>query len=297
MTGFDEDLAWLRALPEAELVAWLRRAVVAGEPAPLVVPHATSLAVHVAGLLRRADEPLDGRARAALPLLLREWGHFRPRAVEALERLLVVCAELRCATAEPEIVALARERLAALPDGAAAVRLRQRCLAVLAGFGPSERSRPLFESLLDERDYAPLCYRALYRADPRAAAREIAPLLAALPDEADDAALAPVLALAVETLANRDRLEFARALLQELAPTPLERVLGLLPLAVDPPPPDERPPGALTLRIVRGRRGGIATDEVIGRLPAEGLPLWCVQLLCARAERAVPAEFAAWAES
>jgi hypothetical protein len=53
------------------------------------------------------------------------------------------------------------------------VKLRQRCLSVLSGFGCTERSQHIFMAYFDNVEYTAICYRALYRYEISYAATEL----------------------------------------------------------------------------------------------------------------------------
>jgi hypothetical protein len=162
-------IMWLESLTPFQLKSWLRRAIWAGLTLPLGVPPTALLVPYIdetlkEEALKRAEverDPLVGlttNLRVAIPALLAEWGSRDPG--HCLDDLLVLCAKLRCAGATPSLMSIATERLVGRSDE---VRLRQRCLSVLAGLDVTEQTVPVFNRFLDDFPYTAFCYRALYR--------------------------------------------------------------------------------------------------------------------------------------
>ena len=173
-------VAWLGRLADEDLVAWLRRAAWTRQLGPFVAPPSSDAASFLVSHLRDAPPSLVTRLRALLPLLFREWGSRDPE--RALDDLLVIAAGVRAAAAEPELLAIVRERLGA---GAGAHDLRWRCLSVLSGFGVTARSLPLFRAYLDEPRFTALCFRALYRYDLARAVTELPSVMDVMAEEPD----------------------------------------------------------------------------------------------------------------
>lgn len=157
-----DPLEWLSHLSDAGLKKWLRDAVWRKELLPLSVPPSSSLVVYLSDLFNIHDNQratdLRLRLREILPILLQEWGRFDPP--QCLTDLLYLCGTLRCSAAEPIILSIARERVDGLKEE---VSLRQTCLSVLSGLGPSEATYNLFKYYIRDPRYTALCYRALYR--------------------------------------------------------------------------------------------------------------------------------------
>ena len=236
----DRDLAdpveWLTRLTPYRLKLWLRGAIWHGQTLPLSLGAMELLVPHLDRLLRceeeREGEGKKGRhsaltvnLRVAVPALLAEWGS-RDRG-ECLDDLLVLCAKLRCAGAVPSIASIATERLGGRPDE---VRLRKRCLSVLAGLDVTEQTVPVFNGFFNQYDYTPFCYRALYRNNLSYAVQKLPALLRIYRERREYARLRQLLDLLLfKHLNGEQRAQnlWQPLLLKTPAPVLREMLLGL----------------------------------------------------------------------
>lgn len=162
-----------------ETQEFLRRALWTDRYAPLRIPNDQRPQAFLAKVLTSASPDLQPRIRKALVNLVREWRRDEPSNV--LSSVLYLLARVRCAEALPYVEQLFRRKLAGVPDER---RLKNECLRFLAGMGATEANVSLFRFHLRDPDFAPVCFRALYKHDIRNAGVDMPQLVRVL-TEAD----------------------------------------------------------------------------------------------------------------
>lgn len=166
--AYKKPIEWLEILELQDLQNWLEDALCLESPAPIWVPHDVNYVRYLAEYLSKS-KILSVRIQKVLPSLVGSWNIWKPASY--LESLLEFCAVFNCKKAEEEIIWIVKHGIRGLPDEIE-VSLRIACLQILAGFGCTKQmSRKLFESFIDDKRYAGLCYRALYLFDPMNAAK------------------------------------------------------------------------------------------------------------------------------
>jgi hypothetical protein len=218
------QLAWLEGLSSENLKDWLRRLLWARSAYPLVIPSQAMAITYLADVMGKGSPKLTSTVREVVPNLLQEWGRNDP--TQCLDNLLVLCGLLRCASAEPIIAAIIRERLASRPDE---IELRKRCFSVLGGFGCSEHTAPLFYRYLEDIDYSAYCFRALYKYDLNSAVTTLPTVVTVHKASGRLEALKGVLDfLFFDYLNRRQRVALWRDIIKSTKPEKLEEMLRTL---------------------------------------------------------------------
>jgi len=168
-----EQLHWLEHLSVKELEDWLREVIWTQSESPLEFSNREPLVTSISSLIKQGSSALRIRIRAAVPVLVKEWGKKYDEG-RCLEELLIICSTFRCAAAESAVALIVTTKLA---GHANEVNLRRHCLSVLSGFGCSDQTAHLFRKHVIDFPYAATCYRALYRYDLACAAEELPRLL------------------------------------------------------------------------------------------------------------------------
>jgi hypothetical protein len=237
---FFDPLAWVERLTPRNLEVWLRRAVWTGYTLPIIIPHSSRVMTHLTDLFSGGSAQLTCNLRSLIPDLLREWG--RNDEPQVLDDLLVLTSKLRCVSAQPTIIQIATERLSRQAE---TIRIRERCLGVISGFGCTEKTVHFFRRFITDISYAPTCYRALYRYDPDYAATELPQLLALFSKAGLIADLKPILhVLFVISLKPSQREKVWKTLFTTTAPETLIQTLQYLKevgIIVSPPFKSEDP--------------------------------------------------------
>jgi hypothetical protein len=163
---------WLERLHYAELKGWLKNVIWRGDWTPLIIPPSAVPISYIARLLLRTDARVKTDLRTIIPELLSEWNAYDSR--EVLEALLILCGDLSCNEAEMVIARIVVHKLG--EDDEMDVRCRSRALSTLQSIG-TERTLNLFLRYIGHPRHVALCYRGLYRLNPKYAATEMPALV------------------------------------------------------------------------------------------------------------------------
>lgn len=172
----------------------------------------------------RYSPPSLLKIHQVLPDLLREWREQDPSA--ALEVILALCRTVRCAMVEPDLINILKDRLSNRPDKN---HLRKQCLELLCDLGCTERSEPIFRQYLVKPPYTEICYRALYRFNPKYAVSELPALIALDNSSAWQAELRTLIRQLFREYQNQNLISIAEIFLKDPPLEYLEGILNLLP--------------------------------------------------------------------
>lgn len=213
--------SWTDRQTYATLKHWLKNAIWLNQWSPLIIPPTAVPISYLSRPLTGADAKIRTHLRSIIPELLSEWHPSDSRDV--LESLLILCGALSCNEAEMVIDRIIVNRLR--DDNDADGRCRSRALSVLQSIG-TERTLHLFLRYIDNPRHTALCYRGLYRSNPRYAATELPALIRRYKERNQTDTLRDVLDLLFhDTLTPREYVTVLRPLVEEANPDCFVEVL------------------------------------------------------------------------